>query len=187
MGGDFGDTPNDAQFCCNGLVWPDRAIQPKYLEAAACMAPIRFSLQQGSQDVITIAIQNNHDFLTTAHLAVQWRLLVHGVVVTGKHRLCYSPAVVVSPAAIAVWTCLRESMGEFLPAANPDCWKVCCTWFNKGYHDSFRGKCCKGDGSTQIPVAQVGSHHGYRSEALCQFLLARLPRTVFPVLDVPPP
>lgn len=23
-GGDFGDTPNDAQFCANGLVFPDR-------------------------------------------------------------------------------------------------------------------------------------------------------------------
>jgi hypothetical protein len=24
IGGDFGDVPNDAQFCANGLVFPDR-------------------------------------------------------------------------------------------------------------------------------------------------------------------
>ncbi len=27
-GGDFGDQPNDGQFCCNGLVFPDRSPHP---------------------------------------------------------------------------------------------------------------------------------------------------------------
>jgi hypothetical protein len=27
-GGDFGDTPNDSNFCLNGIVWPDRTIHP---------------------------------------------------------------------------------------------------------------------------------------------------------------
>ncbi len=27
-GGDFGDTPNDLNFCLNGIVWPDRTIHP---------------------------------------------------------------------------------------------------------------------------------------------------------------
>lgn len=27
-GGDFGDTPNDLNFCINGLVWPDRTPHP---------------------------------------------------------------------------------------------------------------------------------------------------------------
>ena len=27
-GGDFGDTPNDLNFCLNGLVWPDRTPHP---------------------------------------------------------------------------------------------------------------------------------------------------------------
>lgn len=27
-GGDFGDTPNDLNFCANGLVWPDRTPHP---------------------------------------------------------------------------------------------------------------------------------------------------------------
>ena len=27
-GGDFGDPVHDAQFCCNGLIWPDRSPHP---------------------------------------------------------------------------------------------------------------------------------------------------------------
>ena len=27
-GGDFGDTPNDLNFCINGIVWPDRTLHP---------------------------------------------------------------------------------------------------------------------------------------------------------------
>jgi beta-galactosidase len=32
-GGDFGDTPNDRQFCMNGLVFPDRTSHPALYEA----------------------------------------------------------------------------------------------------------------------------------------------------------
>lgn len=31
-GGDFGDFPNDAQFVCNGIVWPDRTLKPAAYE-----------------------------------------------------------------------------------------------------------------------------------------------------------
>ncbi len=34
-GGDFGDRPNDAQFCINGLVWPDRSPHPACWECKA--------------------------------------------------------------------------------------------------------------------------------------------------------
>lgn len=27
-GGDFGDSPNDLNFCVNGLIWPDRTPHP---------------------------------------------------------------------------------------------------------------------------------------------------------------
>lgn len=42
-GGDFGDKPNDGQFCCNGLVAPDRSPHPALLEvgkasASSCIA-----------------------------------------------------------------------------------------------------------------------------------------------------
>jgi beta-galactosidase len=91
VGGDFGDTPNDAQFCCNGLVFPDRSIHPAYHEAAACMAPVRFtwapavnSSTCGSSTNIdqqqpVIKLSNKYAFLDTSHLAISWRLVAAGV------------------------------------------------------------------------------------------------------------
>ena len=35
-GGDFDDKPNDGNFCCNGLVTPDRKVTPKLYEVKKC-------------------------------------------------------------------------------------------------------------------------------------------------------
>lgn len=94
VGGDFGDTPNDAQFCCNGLVFPDRSIHPAYPEAAACMAPIRFSWHGVTSSAHTsgssadaskaaelypqVNVANQYAFLNTNHLVFDWRLMAVG-------------------------------------------------------------------------------------------------------------
>ena len=36
-GGDFGSFPDDAQFCINGMIWPDRKPHPGCWEAKAAM------------------------------------------------------------------------------------------------------------------------------------------------------
>ncbi len=41
-GGDFGDKPNDGNFCINGLVAPDRTPNPHYYEVKRGYSPIRF-------------------------------------------------------------------------------------------------------------------------------------------------
>ncbi len=41
-GGDFGDSPNDGDFCCNGLVLPDRTITPKTIEVKKVYQNIGF-------------------------------------------------------------------------------------------------------------------------------------------------
>jgi beta-galactosidase len=40
-GGDFGDEPNDANFCADGLVWPDRTPHPAMFELKHLAAPVR--------------------------------------------------------------------------------------------------------------------------------------------------
>ena len=40
-GGDFGDEPHDAQFCINGMVFPDRTPHPSCWEAKAAMVSLR--------------------------------------------------------------------------------------------------------------------------------------------------
>ncbi|CAI5931755.1 unnamed protein product [Closterium sp. NIES-64] len=40
---DFGDTPNDLNFCINGLMWPDRTPHPAMRELATCIATLALS------------------------------------------------------------------------------------------------------------------------------------------------
>ena len=48
-GGDFGDQPNDAQFCINGLVFPDRRPHPATEELKFLMRPVTFHLTMSSE------------------------------------------------------------------------------------------------------------------------------------------
>ncbi len=41
-GGDFGDSPTDGNFCCNGLVLPDRTITPKTIEVKKVYQNVAF-------------------------------------------------------------------------------------------------------------------------------------------------
>jgi beta-galactosidase len=43
-GGDFGDKPNDRQFCMNGLVFPDRRPHPSLIEAKHAQQYFQFTL-----------------------------------------------------------------------------------------------------------------------------------------------
>ncbi|KZV17252.1 beta-galactosidase [Dorcoceras hygrometricum] len=70
-GGDFGDTPNDLNFCLNGLTWPDRTPHPAMHEVKFVYQPIKVSLKEG-----TMKITNTHFFDTTEALEFQWK--VHG-------------------------------------------------------------------------------------------------------------
>ena len=42
-GGDFGDEPNDSNFCTDGLVFPDRSPKPALREHQYLAAPVRIS------------------------------------------------------------------------------------------------------------------------------------------------
>ncbi|KAF2322515.1 hypothetical protein GH714_017392 [Hevea brasiliensis] len=66
-GGDFGDTPNDLNFCLNGLTWPDRTPHPALHEVKYVYQAIKVSLQES-----TIKITNTHFFETTQGLEFSW-------------------------------------------------------------------------------------------------------------------
>lgn len=59
FGGSFGDRPNDNDFCCNGLVTPDRRITPKLQEVKKVYQYISFERAGGD----TLAIRNRYAFL----------------------------------------------------------------------------------------------------------------------------
>lgn len=68
-GGDFGDSPNDLNFCLNGLTWPDRTPHPALHEVKYVYQPIKVSLTESK-----IKIVNSQFFETTKPLEFSWSL-----------------------------------------------------------------------------------------------------------------
>ena len=58
-GGDFGDKPNDANFCFNGIVGPDRSPNPSLFEVKKVYQPLSFSLKRN-----ILTIKNKYKFTT---------------------------------------------------------------------------------------------------------------------------
>ncbi|MBP2830673.1 DUF4981 domain-containing protein [Aquimarina sp. U1-2] len=79
-GGDFGDQPNDKNFCLNGIVGPDRAFFPKSYEVQKVYQYIDFegsTIKNG-----TIQITNNYHFTNLNEFDVSYKVLENGVVIT---------------------------------------------------------------------------------------------------------
>ncbi|KAK2634309.1 hypothetical protein Ddye_029101 [Dipteronia dyeriana] len=70
-GGDYGDTPNDLNFCLNGLTWPDRTPHPALHEVKYVYQPIKVCLVES-----TLKITNTNFYETTQQLEFSW--VVHG-------------------------------------------------------------------------------------------------------------
>jgi beta-galactosidase len=78
-GGDFGDEPNDVDFCCNGLVWPDRTPHPGIWEHHRIAAPLRAARVR---DARRIAITNRQDFCDSRGYRAELLWLAGGEIVT---------------------------------------------------------------------------------------------------------
>jgi beta-galactosidase len=75
-GGDYGDKPNDANFCINGLIWPDRTPHPAIWEFKKLVQPMRFSWI--NESLRQIQIHSLRDFNDLSDLAINWRLEIDG-------------------------------------------------------------------------------------------------------------
>jgi beta-galactosidase len=96
-GGDFGpdfdyqrfyQQNEDPQMCCNGIVGPDLTPHPGAYEVKKIQAPVGVYVEgwQGfepGQDINAgqVTIWNKHQFLSLAHLAIDWELVEDGQVI----------------------------------------------------------------------------------------------------------
>lgn len=71
-GGDFGDKPNDGNFCMDGLVYPDRTPHTGLLELKNVIAPVR--VEAADLNAGDIKITNLYDFTDLSGLALNWRI-----------------------------------------------------------------------------------------------------------------
>lgn len=77
-GGDFGDTPSDKNFVCDGLVWPDRRAHPGLYEYKHLAQPVRVEVLDARRG--RFRVQNRRWFTGLDDLRGTWELLVDGVV-----------------------------------------------------------------------------------------------------------
>jgi len=74
-GGDFGDVPNDGNFCIDGLVAPDRTPHPHWWEVKQVQQPVRVTAGAVPGQLL---VENRHVFLPLSGYTAEWSRLVNG-------------------------------------------------------------------------------------------------------------
>ncbi|MDD5729220.1 MAG: glycoside hydrolase family 2 TIM barrel-domain containing protein, partial [Victivallales bacterium] len=78
-GGDFGDEPNDSNFCADGLVWPDRTPHPAMYEHKKLAQPLAVAVIDSLQG--RFEIFNKNYFTDLSRLEIFWELKAGGKLV----------------------------------------------------------------------------------------------------------
>jgi beta-galactosidase len=76
-GGDFGESPHDANFCADGIVWPDRTPHPALSELKFLAQPVRVEHVAGSR----FRISNRDTFTSLDRFRGSWELTADGAAV----------------------------------------------------------------------------------------------------------
>lgn len=76
-GGDFGDTPNDLNFCCDGIVGADRVPHPALWEFKTLAQPV--AVRWIDAEAGRIEVLSKRDFTSLADLRGTWSLEVDGL------------------------------------------------------------------------------------------------------------
>jgi beta-galactosidase len=136
-GGDFGDRPNDGNFCLDGLVWPDGRPKPALWEHRQLAAPVRVSPGPEGPAEGSIELSNRQDFTGLDWLRASWELAVDGEtlrvgdielpeIAPGNSATLRLPGwMAVEPAGREVWLTLRFATAHQLawaPAGFEICW-----------------------------------------------------------------
>jgi beta-galactosidase len=87
-GGDFGDEPNDGNFCIDGLVWPDRRPKPALWEHKQLAAPVAVRADDELLSQGRVEVNNRQAWRDVTWLGARWEVTADGVLVAaGDVRL----------------------------------------------------------------------------------------------------
>jgi beta-galactosidase len=78
-GGDFGDKPNDGNFCLDGLVYPDRTPHTGLLELKKVIAPVKIEGEGLINGIIKVT--NLYDFIDLSDITLVWKIEKEGATV----------------------------------------------------------------------------------------------------------
>ncbi|RJP71541.1 MAG: DUF4981 domain-containing protein [Ignavibacteriales bacterium] len=88
FGGDFGpkDVPSDRNFCCNGIVAPDRTPHPAYWEVKKVYQFIKLLPVDPGKGIFEV--QNKYCFINLDNYELYWEILADGISIkNGKFNL----------------------------------------------------------------------------------------------------
>jgi beta-galactosidase len=90
-GGDYGPAgvPSSGNFCINGIVFPDRTVQPAYWEVKRVYQHVDFSGADTNRGYIEL--RNNYNFVTLDRFDLEWSVTEDGVII--EEGLQQAPAV----------------------------------------------------------------------------------------------
>ncbi|EIV9521976.1 DUF4981 domain-containing protein [Klebsiella pneumoniae] len=120
-GGDFGDKPNDRQFCMNGLVFPDRTPHPSLVEAKHAQQYFQFTLLSTSP--LRVRIISEYLFRPTDNEVLRWQVqaagepLYHGDLTLalppeGSDEITLLDSLILPEGARAVWLTLEVTQPQ---------------------------------------------------------------------------
>ncbi len=117
-GGDFGDEPNDGNFCLDGVVWPDRRPKPALWEHRQLASPVRSSSSAADAREGRVEIRNAGHFRDLGWLRGTWDVATDGrtiasgavslpAIAPGDRALASLEGWVDPPTAAGTWLTLR--------------------------------------------------------------------------------
>ncbi len=77
-GGNYGEPDTDTNFCCNGLVLPDRTVTPKTQEVKKVYQSIKFKLVNGKNGALKLRIRDAYFFTSLQPFLFRWTLQQDG-------------------------------------------------------------------------------------------------------------
>ena len=80
-GGDYGETKHDGNFCCDGMVFPDRTAKPAMHEFKAIAAPVLITGVKAATGQFKIF--NKNFFKDLSEYQLQWSITCDGVIQDG--------------------------------------------------------------------------------------------------------
>jgi beta-galactosidase len=82
-GGDFGEVTHDNNFCCDGMVFPDRSYKAGSLEVKAVYQNMKTSICGNK-----LKVTNLFDFTNLKEYKLQWTITVDGEIINASELIC---------------------------------------------------------------------------------------------------
>ena len=156
-GGDFGDHPNDGNFCLDGLVTSERKPHTGFYEAKAVYAYARASLHNVANNILEVEIYNDYNFISLDHLYMEVQI------VGGKHT---TSTIIVNDLDIAPQSSKVLKLGSIDESwlQNTFCavnisfrHKNTCDMYNHGDEMAFTQLIVKDEPAVALPQASNSS------------------------------